>query len=97
MGGGQEYCAEMAKKSGDTSNGVKIRVYMQDGRRFNYKVMDSAKAREHAHRIINLGWRTTENDNLVYYPVHQILKVVIVRGAKDAYVEYPTTVDEVLG
>ena len=95
MSGGPEYCAAMAKKEGVTFRGVKIKVYMEDGRRFNYKVVDITKAREHAHRIINFGWRTSENDDLAYYPVHQINKVVIVGGAKNAYVEYPTTTDEV--
>ena len=90
MSGGPEYCAAMAEKEGVTFSGVKIRVYMEDGRRFNYKAIDINKAREHAHRIINFGWRTSENDDLAYYPVRQINKVVIVGGAKDAYVEYPT-------
>ena len=74
---------------------IEIKVYMEDGRRFSYFVIDASKAREHAHRIINYGWRTTENDNLVYYPVHQVNKVVVIGRAKDAYVEYPTTCDEI--
>jgi hypothetical protein len=54
---------------------IQIKVYMQDGRVFNYDVVDSVKAREHAHRIITTGWRNVTNDVMEYYPVHQILKV----------------------
>jgi len=54
---------------------VEISVYMQDGRVFKYLVSDSVKAREHAHRIINYGWRNSTNKIMEYYPVHQILKV----------------------
>ena len=54
---------------------VTIQVYMQDGRTFHYDVKDSPKAREHAHRIINYGWRNIEDGKFCYYPVHQILKV----------------------
>jgi hypothetical protein len=62
-----------AVKGGGMTN---IKVYMQDGRVFSYDVIDIAKAREHAHRIINYGWRNVSNDTMEYYPAHQILKVV---------------------
>lgn len=52
-----------------------ITVYLQDGRTFNYYVSDPIKAREHAHRIINYGWRNVVNGVMEYYPVHQVLKV----------------------
>ena len=52
-----------------------VKVYMQDGRVFTYNVTDPQKAREHAHRIINFGWRHHENGVEEYYPVHQVLKV----------------------
>ena len=52
-----------------------LNLYMQDGRVFRYKVTDSAKAREHAHRIITTGWRNVTNGIMEYYPVHQVLKV----------------------
>lgn len=52
-----------------------IKVYMQDGRVFSYEVANASKAREHAHRIINYGWRNVEEGEMCYYPVHQILKV----------------------
>jgi len=54
---------------------TKINVYMQDGRVFNYDVANPTKAREHAHRIITLGWRNVTDGIMEYYPVHQILKV----------------------
>ena len=54
---------------------IKINVYMQDGRVFIYEVKDAVKAREHAHRIINYGWRNVTDGVMEYYPVHQILKV----------------------
>lgn len=54
---------------------VTINVYMQDGRTFTYDVEDSTKAREHAHRIINYGWRNVRYKKMEYYPVHQILKI----------------------
>ncbi len=52
-----------------------VNVYLQDGRVFTYEVEDSVKAREHAHRIINYGWRNAVNGTMEYYPVHQVLKV----------------------
>jgi hypothetical protein len=54
---------------------VEIKVYLQDGRVFKYTVEDSVKAREHAHRIINCGWRNVVTGVMEYYPIHQILKV----------------------
>jgi ATP:corrinoid adenosyltransferase len=52
-----------------------VNVYMQDGRVFKYNVVDVAKAREHAHRIITTGWRNVQTGVMEYYPVHQVLKV----------------------
>ena len=79
---------------------VTIIVYMEDGRRFEYEVVDCKKAREHMHRIVNFGWRGKETvkgnsanpdtEDLVYYPVHQINKVVAKGCGKEAYIEYPT-------
>lgn len=68
-----------------------IRVYLNDGRRFEYDVISPEKAREHAHRIINYGWRSDEDGDFVYYPITQINKVVIKHGATIAY--YPTKKD----
>lgn len=54
---------------------VTISVYMQDGRVFQYDVVNAVKAREHAHRIVNYGWRNIVDGVMEYYPVHQINKV----------------------
>ena len=76
---------------------VDIIIYMQDGRTFGYKVANAIKAREHAHRIVTLGYRNIETevvtidgalgldlrDTMVYYPVHQILKVKFIMDKKD--------------
>ena len=56
---------------------------MQDGRTFNYGVLNAVKAREHAHRIINYGWRNIEDEYMVYYPTHQVLKVKFKMKIKD--------------
>lgn len=60
-----------------------IKIYMQDGRVFGYEVTDEHKAREHAHRIINYGWRNCEEGEMCYYPTHQILKVKFDMANKD--------------
>ena len=52
-----------------------INVYMIDGRVFSYDVANAVKAREHAHRIVNHGWRNAVDGVMEYYPVHQVLKV----------------------
>lgn len=62
---------------------TKITIYMQDGRTFSYEVVDAVKAREHAHRITNFGWRNIENDIMTYYPIHQVLKVTFPMPKKD--------------
>ncbi len=60
-----------------------INVYLQDGRVFSYDVANDTKAREHAHRIINYGWRNVEECVMCYYPVHQVLKVTFDMPDKD--------------
>jgi hypothetical protein len=60
-------------------NMTTVNVYMQDGRVFSYEVTDSVKAREHAHRIVTLGWRNSIGKVMEYYPVHQVLKVTFDR------------------
>ena len=62
---------------------VKVITYLQDGRTFTYGVKDATKAREHAHRIINYGFRNIEGEEFTYYPVHQILKVKFQMKKKD--------------
>lgn len=68
---------------------VKISVYMQDGRVFNYEVADGKKAREHAHRIITTGWRNANEQGIMeYYPVHQVLKVTFIDPADELSTKY---------
>lgn len=59
---------------------MEITVYLRDGRIYQYDVVDAIKARREAHRIINYGWRNVEGEHpdkvMVYYPSHQVLKVV---------------------
>jgi len=54
---------------------VKMNVYLVDGRVYSYDVLDDAKGREHAHRIVTNGWRNTEGGVMCYYPTWQVLKV----------------------
>ena len=63
-----------------------IKVYLQDGRVYEYDIHadDPTKAREHAHRIVNYGWRNWEEGRECYYPVHQVLKVTFDMPNKDA-------------
>lgn len=67
---------------------TQINVYMQDGRVFKYNVANTAKAREHAHRIITLGWRNVTDGIMEYYPVHQILKVAFPYEQDDLGTKY---------
>jgi len=60
-----------------------ISVYLVDGRIFDYEVANATKAREHAHRIINYGWRNWEEGRECYYPVWQVLKVTFPMDTKD--------------
>jgi len=62
---------------------TKIKVYLIDGRVYEYFVDNSTKAREHAHRIITNGWRNCEEGRECYYPVWQILKVTFDMPQKD--------------
>lgn len=75
---------------------ITIRVYLVNGRRFEYDVTTTEKAREHADAIVNRGWRTDDENDLIYFPPHQVLKVVI-KGGKSASF-YPTKKgEEIIG
>jgi len=54
---------------------MRIEIYLDDGRVFGYELPSAEKIREHAHAIIQTGYR--HNDGLVFehYPPHRILKV----------------------
>ena len=62
---------------------IRITIYMQDGRTYSYFVDDAIKAREHAHRIVNYGWRNIEGTKMCYYPIHQVLKVTFPMPLRD--------------
>lgn len=62
---------------------IQINVYLVDGRIYEYKVANATKAREHAHRIINYGWRNWEEGLECYYPTWQVLKVTFAMDTKD--------------
>jgi len=69
---------------------VKISVYMDDGRVFEYSVDSADKAREHAHAIIQTGYRHTKEGTSVleWYPPHRIVKIKIPDGAEStAYLD----------
>ena len=65
-----------------------IGVYLVDERVFKYDVSDPVKAREHAYRIVNYGWRNVSNGLMEYYPVHQVLKVVFDDPKDDMSIRY---------
>ena len=71
-----------------------INVYMQDGRVFKYDVINMAKAREHAHRIITSGWRNVTDGIMEYYPVHQVLKVTFVYEEDELGTKYEATLNK---
>lgn len=62
---------------------VKILVYMKSGVTFDYEVAGCTKAREHAHKIINSGYRHLVDGRMEYYPVHEISKVAFDMTEKD--------------
>ncbi len=55
---------------------MKLSVYIDDGRVFEYECGDSSKVREHSSAIISTGYRHCEEGGLFeHYPPHRILKV----------------------
>ena len=66
---------EVLEEENKMTDKIGIKVYLVDGRVMEYFVEDATKAREHAHRIINYGWRNITKGVMEYYPVWQVLKV----------------------
>lgn len=54
---------------------IKIAVYLDDGRVFEYETASPDKAREHTHAIVLTGYRHTVAGCLEHYPPHRISKV----------------------
>jgi predicted SnoaL-like aldol condensation-catalyzing enzyme len=52
-----------------------IKIYMDDGRIFKYKLSSADKVREHAAAIIKDGYRHNDGKIFEHYPPHRILKV----------------------
>ena len=67
---------------------VKISVYLDDGRVFEYETANPMKGREHASKIVMTGYRHTEGKDLEWYPPHRIDKVKVIGGCESsAYVD----------
>ena len=47
---------------------MKIQVYLDDGRVFEYAVSDAAKAREHSAAIVKGGYRHNDGNTFEHYP-----------------------------
>ena len=54
---------------------VTIAVYLDDGRVFEYSVLNPGKAREHSFAIVTTGYRHCAEGILEHYPPHRIMKV----------------------
>ena len=63
---------------------MKVSVYLDDGRVFDYDVANAMKGREHAHAIITTGYRHTEDKDLEWYPPCRILKVKVEGGRESS-------------
>ena len=73
---------EVAKQFADTMNArapktYTLAAYLDTGAVFEWSVGSEAQAREHAHAVINDGYRSSSPDELTYYPAHRILKVTV--------------------
>lgn len=64
-----------------------VNVYMDDGRVFEYDVVDSAKAREHAYAIVTTGYRHATELEFEHYPPHRIMKVKVVGSVSTDYAD----------
>ena len=54
---------------------ITMRVYMDDGRVYEYDVYGADKAREHAAAICAGGYRHNDGKTFEHYPPHRVLKV----------------------
>lgn len=57
-----------------------IKVYLDDGRVYEYDVVDADKAREHASAIVTGGYRHNDGEVFEHYGPHRILKVKVCGG-----------------
>ncbi len=72
--------------------GIKISVYLDDGRVFEYVVTNPSRGREHAAAIIKDGYRSTPegSHDLEWYPPSRIVKVKVEGGGEST--QYRDTV-----
>lgn len=67
-----------------------IRVYLDNGVCFEYKVESSHKAREHAAAIVATGYRHNDGEGeFEHYPPHRIMKVKIIGKIPTMYPDEP--------
>ena len=72
------------------STAIKVQIYLDDGRIFQYDVSDAAKGHEHIAAIVKGGYcHNSGSGYLEYYPIWRILKVKLV---DDIPTNYPDTV-----
>lgn len=75
------------------SDFIAIKVYLDNGNVYEYKVPTAAKAREHADAIIKDGYRSCDNKQgiLEHFPPRRIQKVKCV--GKGVTTKYPDKVE----
>ena len=66
---------------------MQINIYIDDGRVFSYEVANKAKLREHAHAIVQTGYRSDNEEGFTHYPPHRILKVTGPPSVDTQYVD----------
>lgn len=54
---------------------MKLQVYLDDGRVFEYECGSAEKVREHAFAIVSSGYRHCVDGLFEHYPPHRIMKV----------------------
>lgn len=55
----------------------KMRVYIDNGVVFTYKVKGESSVREHADAIAKYGYRHNDGKIFEHYPAHRIVKVKV--------------------
>jgi hypothetical protein len=69
----------MAKKKGDKKRAIQsifeINVYIDDGRKFTYRVDTPEQVREHSYAIATTGYRNCTPTMLEHFPAHRISKI----------------------
>jgi len=75
---------------------TKIKVYIDDGRIFEYEITDENTVREHMGAIMKTGYRhvpKSDSSLLEWYPVHRIFKVKAI-GLGNRSFSYQDTTSE---